>query len=87
VPATVAELLRWAGNGPELVSDLVNLVQTRAAGSSGLSVQPLMHDQPQPTCNRPQNDGGERGYGEYHGGPCQTFPEPPLGGSAILVVI
>jgi hypothetical protein len=29
-----------------------------AAESGGLSMQPLMHDQPQPTCKRPQNDTG-----------------------------
>jgi hypothetical protein len=45
---------------------LVN--KTKAAGSGGPSMQSLMHDQPQPTCNRPQNDGGESGDRDHHGG-------------------
>jgi hypothetical protein len=45
-------------------------------------MQPLMHDQPQPTCNSPQYDSGERGYGDHHDGQQQGLSERPMGGNA-----
>jgi hypothetical protein len=42
-------------------------------------MQPLMHDQPQPTCGRSQYDSGERGDRDHHGGPKQALPERTLG--------
>jgi hypothetical protein len=40
---------------------------TRAAGSGVLLMQPLMYNQPQPTCSRPENTGAERSGADHHG--------------------
>jgi hypothetical protein len=38
-----------------------------AAGSGAASMQPLMHDQPQPTCGRPENSSAERSRADHNG--------------------
>jgi hypothetical protein len=60
-----------------LPKDKGNLQWQKVAESGARSMLPLMLE-PQPTCNRPQNDTGERGYSDHHGGPQQAFPERPL---------
>jgi hypothetical protein len=42
---------------------------TAAAGSGGTLMQPLMYDEPKPTCGRPKNSSGERADRDHHGGP------------------
>jgi hypothetical protein len=42
------------------------LRRTTAAGSGGWSMQPLMHDQPQPTCGHPENSGAKRSPADHH---------------------
>jgi hypothetical protein len=41
--------------------------QTKAVGSGVPSMQPLMHDQPQPACGCPENNSAERSGADHHG--------------------
>jgi hypothetical protein len=43
------------------------LDRPRRREAAARSMQPLMHDQPQPTCGRPENSGAERSRADHHG--------------------
>jgi len=49
--------------------------QTRAAGSGGPSMQALMHDQPQPMCDHPDNKKAECGAADHHDRTQQAVPQ------------
>ena len=42
------------------------------------SMQPLMYDQPQPTCNRIKDDGAERGHADHHSSQEDRLPKPSV---------
>jgi len=52
---------------------------THKGAAGGASVQPLMCDQPQPACGRPQNDSGERGDRDRYG---ESGPDPKSGATS-----
>jgi hypothetical protein len=47
-------------------------------GNGARSMQPLMYDQPQPTCGRIQNNSAERGGADHHRPEKDCLAKPPV---------
>jgi hypothetical protein len=47
-------------------------------GNGARSMQPLMYDQPQPTCSRIENDSAEPGGADHHSPQKDCLAKPPI---------
>jgi hypothetical protein len=65
-PDAILLLGRDHYQGSEVIVDPYRLGQVRLIERRAPSMQPLVHDQPQPLCHREENNSAERSGGDYH---------------------